>query len=289
MNAARADMNAEPGQAARRHYDLAGPAGDFPEWHGPPRATLIICTQPRSGSTLLGEALYFAGGLGCPLEYLHPGFRPSFEARWNVSALSDYLQALYRNRTDTGGLFSLKLFWDDIPILLNEAAPGSVDWSASQPTSVADARYRDVHARLQGMFPNPRYIWLRRSDTVAQAVSVSVANQRRRWRQIDASDPAHRRDVAFRFDPLLGALARIQRRDAHWQRFFDANRIAPIALTYEALADDYQQEVAKLLTLLGREGAPIPPPRLKKQADAQSARIVDLFRKRFGMIAGSRP
>ncbi len=50
-------------------YDLVRAEADYPEWQGPPRRTLLICTQPRSGSTLLGEALWFAGGLGCPLEY----------------------------------------------------------------------------------------------------------------------------------------------------------------------------------------------------------------------------
>jgi len=237
---------------------------------------------------LLSEALFFAGGLGCPLEYFHAGFRPSFEARWDVTALSGYLQALYRCRTDASGVFSLKLFWDDVPTLLNELAPGAFDWDDAQPSSIADARYRNIHAQLQGIFPNPRYIWLRRNDTVAQAVSVSVANQRRRWRQIDTSDPAHRRQVEFRFDRLLEVLARIQRRDAHWQRFFAANQLDPIDLRYEALAGDYEREVRKLLAMLGRESAPIPAPRLKKQADAQSAQIADMFRERFGMIAGIR-
>ena len=50
-------------------YDLASAAHDYPIWEGLPRRTVLLCTHPRSGSTLLGEALYFAGGLGCPLEY----------------------------------------------------------------------------------------------------------------------------------------------------------------------------------------------------------------------------
>ena len=52
-------------------YDLAGPEGDYPEWDGPPRRSIVLCTHPRSGSSLLGEALTFAGGFGCPLEYFH--------------------------------------------------------------------------------------------------------------------------------------------------------------------------------------------------------------------------
>jgi hypothetical protein len=35
-------------------YDLADAGADYPEWHGPPCRTLVICTQQRSGSTLTG-------------------------------------------------------------------------------------------------------------------------------------------------------------------------------------------------------------------------------------------
>ena len=52
-------------------YDLTLAGADCPRWDGPPRRSILICSHPRSGSTLLGEAIRFAGGLGCPLEYLH--------------------------------------------------------------------------------------------------------------------------------------------------------------------------------------------------------------------------
>ena len=73
-----------------RVYDLVTAVANYQEWQGRPSRSVLICTQQRSGSTLLGEAIYFGGGLGCPLEYFHVGFRPGFEARWASKTFRDY-------------------------------------------------------------------------------------------------------------------------------------------------------------------------------------------------------
>src|ERR1700761_3198901 len=92
-------------------YDLAMAAHDYPAWHGEPRRSILICSHPRSGSTLLGEALYFAQGLGCPLEYFHPGFRPPMAERWHAPEIRRYAQSVKAHRTDPGGTLAVKLFW----------------------------------------------------------------------------------------------------------------------------------------------------------------------------------
>src|ERR1700761_3371165 len=104
-------------------YDLATAEHDYPARDGAPLRTILICTHPRSGSTLLGEALYFAGGLGCPLEYFHAGFRPALARRWKPRSLSDYIAAAHRWRTDPGGTFAVKLFWRDVRELAAELDP----------------------------------------------------------------------------------------------------------------------------------------------------------------------
>ena len=109
-----------PTRNDRQRYDLVTAEADYPAWSGPPRRSIAVCTQQRSGSTLLGEAIHSAGGLGCPLEYFHAGFRPAFERRWETATFRDYLDALYRFRTDPGGTFSVKLFWIDVMRLLQE-------------------------------------------------------------------------------------------------------------------------------------------------------------------------
>lgn len=288
-----------PAHGTRRHYDLGGAGADYPERDGAPGSTLLLCTQQRSGSTLLAEALYFAGGTGCALEYFHGGFRPSFAGRWQTADLSAYVERLYRHRTDPSGMLGVKLFWSDIVTLVQELAGGGTDRSAGVPAGesasnnmdrraaeLAGARvdrqvYRDVHALLAPLFPRPRYLRLTRDDKIAQAISTSFARQRRRWRQIDSADPAHRRPVEFRFHGIASALSRIQRHDAHWQGYFEANQIEPIDVRYEALAENYDGEVRRVLDLLGRHDAAVPPARMHKQGDAQSEQFGAQFRAQF--------
>src|SRR5947207_3029397 len=112
---------------ASEPYDLATAGHDHPLWDGLPRRTILICTHPRSGSTLLGEALYFADGLGCPLEYFHAGFRPTFTARWGCADIVDYGRAVHRWRTDMSGIHSVKLFWRDVAELAGQLRPGRFD------------------------------------------------------------------------------------------------------------------------------------------------------------------
>jgi LPS sulfotransferase NodH len=166
--------------------------------------------------------------------------------------------------------------------LAAELAPGKYDWLAGAAAAQTDdGIYREIAALLAPILPNPRYVRLKREDTVAQAVSNSVAIQRRRWRRIDASDPAHEREVEFRFDGIASALARIQNYDAHWARYCASNGAEPHVLTYEALAADLPGEVTRLRAALGLPAVEVPVPRLQKQSDGASKALVQSFREQF--------
>ena len=104
----------------RKRYDLSLAEHDYPEWHGRPTRTILLCSEQRSGSTLLGEVLYFAGDLGCPLEYFHGGFYPDFIKRWGTNEAEAFLRAAHRHRTAPSGTFSAKIFWTDLMGLLAE-------------------------------------------------------------------------------------------------------------------------------------------------------------------------
>jgi hypothetical protein len=103
-----------------RVYDLSTAKADYPDWAGTPNRSVIVCAHQRSGSTLLGEALYAAGGFGCPLEYFHAGFRPGFAKRWKTDDFRSYLRELYKHRTDATGVISVKMFWRDLAHLIHE-------------------------------------------------------------------------------------------------------------------------------------------------------------------------
>lgn len=264
-------------------YDLVLASADYCQWNGPPRQTLLICTQQRSGSTLLGEAVYFAGGLGCPLEYYHGGFRPSFERRWKTTDIPAYAAALHRYRTDPSGVFSIKLFWWDVAELVGELMPTEfASLSRANASQTDDSLYRRIFAAIAGLFPYPRFVLLTRRDEIRQAVSNSVAAQTGAWRRLPYGHRNARRvSPVYDFNQIVQRLAEIQNDNAHWMNFFRANGLQYHKIVYEDLAADYEPTLRKLFAAVGRPEAPIMPLRLRKQADDYSEELLRRFLTEF--------
>lgn len=227
-------------------YDLALAQGDYPAWLEPrPRRTFLVCTHMRSGSTLLGEALHRAGGMGCPLEYFHAGARPALAERWGAPDLDSYVAAVVRHRTDPTGSLGVKLFWRDVREL-----------SAERGTSVTRT--------LEELFPNPTWIFLTRQDRLRQAVSQMTARASGVWRRIPGVDDRTARGLPeYSFEELAAHLADIEQSLAAWEAWFGETGIEPHRVTYEDLQADYEGTVRALLAALGREG-PVEPPRMRR-------------------------
>lgn len=260
-------------------YDLTTQAADYPEWHGPPERTLLVCTHPRSGSTLLGETLYAAGGLGCPLEYFHRGFRPAFAARWQAPDLPSFIRAVRRFRTDRTGVLSVKLFWYDVEVTIREQRRTDGEEIVDiDSAGVAASDHLRTFATLGEIFPNPTFVHLSRRDRVRNAVSALVAEQTQRWRSLPGASPTTRTpEVTYDYERILRLIAHGDHCQAQWRTFFAANRITPLELTYEELIS---KGSAELLTALGHPGS-LSAPRLRRQADARSESLVLRFLQEY--------
>jgi trehalose 2-sulfotransferase len=261
-------------------YDLASRDADYPVWEGSPRRTILICTHPRSGSTLLGEAVYFAGGLGCPLEYFHRGFRPFLAERWQAPSIQSYIRAVHRFRTDTTGVLSVKLFWIDVEDMVREMSPSLFEELRDVPSAaMAPETYLKIRELLAGIFPNPSFVYLTRRDRVRQAVSGLVATQSRLWRSLlqdGELSPLH--EVAYDYDQILSLLALSGHCNAQWRNFLRAAADSFYAIAYEDLANAYASTVRNLFKSLGyRRQAPTP--RLRRQSEVRSERMVLRFLK----------
>jgi LPS sulfotransferase NodH len=261
-------------------YDLVTDAADFPAWTGPPRRTLVICSHPRSGTTLLGEALHRAGGLGLPLEYFHRGFRPHFERRWEAADLKAYVRAVHHHRTDPSGVLSVKLFWQDVEELAHEIDPaGQPAFGQTPPESQAADAYRRQAALIADIFPNPTWVYLRRRDRVRQAVSALVAGQTGVWRSVSGQAAGPAAEPAYDFDRLSVLMGLGDYCHRHWQAFFAALGLRPYELTYEALTGAYETTVRALLRAVGADRVEVPPPRLHRQSNALTEAIALRFLK----------
>lgn len=259
-------------------YDLVTAKADFPAWLGRPQRTLLLCSHPRSGSTLLGEDLYATGVFGCPLEYFHRGFRPAFAERWQAHDLGALRDAVHRHRTDPSGLFSSKLFWKDVEDIVAEREPALAAELGASPRGPAAAQaYRRLHALLADWFPNPTFIHLTRKDRLRQAISALVATQTQQWRAI----PGQGREqplqgIAYDYERILALVAAVDRSNAHWTGFFAANGIVPHALGYEDLLADQAPALRALFDALGYAG-PAPARRMHRQASPASEQWLARF------------
>jgi LPS sulfotransferase NodH len=244
-------------------------------------ASYIICTTPRSGSTLLCRLLASTGRAGNPDSFYHRDeFMREWAAEWGLpdadkTSRSDfdraYLDAARRAGEAGTGIFGLRLQQEYMGLLsetLDRLYPGLPS---------------DAH-RLEQAFGTIVYIHLTRADKVAQAVSLVKAEQSGLWhRNADGTDYERLglpREPAYDFKSIHREVAALEEAERAWIAWFDRHRIRPISLSYEALADHPAETVIEICRALRTdppaEGTIKPP--LAKLSDAVSLEWIGRYR-----------
>lgn len=233
----------------------------------------IICTSPRSGSTLLCSMLNDTGKAGSPDSFFHePRFMQEWADVWQLPAKSSVSTAVYEaaylGATVTAGhggtpVFGMRLQQPYLPLL-------AAILCRLHPALSTDA------ARLEHVFGPLRYVYLTRRDKVAQAVSLVKARQTGLWhRHANGSErersgpPA---EAAYHFPTIEAEVDAFTRADRAWHEWFAREGIEPLRIDYEGLAADPAGTVVRLCAALNialPDGvAPKPP--TAKLADASS-------------------
>jgi LPS sulfotransferase NodH len=234
-----------------------------------PTSSLAICALPRTGSSLLGALLHSSGAVGWPGEWFWRDDRERLSREWHVIRFDDYLARVLDSGTGANGVFAVKLMWGYVHELLFELRRLARDYDA------------DDLAVLRRFFPDPGFVWLRREDFVAQAVSWAKAAQTDQW----AAHQQPQREPEFAFEQVdaLYQLARVH--DGCWRRWFAEQRIEPHAVVYEELAAEPEPVAREVLSWLGLEPVlPLAvPPDLTPQADELSAEWAARYRELAGL------
>src|SRR5690348_4387329 len=76
-----------------------------------PHISYLVCGTPRSGSSLLCEALANTGVAGGPEEYFQPANEIIWKERWGVSTYVEYLAHTIEQCTTPNGAFGAKMMW----------------------------------------------------------------------------------------------------------------------------------------------------------------------------------
>ena len=236
-----------------------------------PRVTYIIASTMRTGSYLLCEGLEATGIAGRPREIFCPERREEYTGRWNLPAgvtFEEFTRAAIDDGTTPNGVFGTKIHRHHVGPLAR--ARGSTGESS--------------HV-LRDLFPNAKYLHLRRRDRRAQAISWSRAQQTNEWWRIAGVEDREVRPEPPQFHaPGLRRMElELERQQGEWDDFFCDAWIESLTLDYEALAADYRGEIARALAFLGEDPTvahSLPKPRMLLQADA----LTEEWRRRMDKL-----
>ena len=250
-----------------------------------------MCATPRSGSTLVCQALKETGVAGRPEEYFealehsgrprrpeeyfdgvedpsilnHLSRRGSSEdppprsPLWSRTAYDRYLEWAMEQGTTPNGVFGAKLMW------------GYLGDFVSLLRNIPENRDLALAELLPAVFPDLTFVRVVRANKVRQAVSLWKAVQTATWRDQAAGvgDPLagvpedsdvppyktyldeHLPALRFNYNAISHLLTQILRDEARWDAFFEHVRIKPVLVLYENFAADYERSTVNVLERLG--------------------------------------
>jgi trehalose 2-sulfotransferase len=261
-----------------------------------PRRSYLVCATPRSGSTLLCEALEQTGVAGRPREFFEAlketgvprrpreyfwGLRSPEVIRllpqdsqidreaerlptWDRDEYARHLGAALQEGTTPNGIFGAKLMWSYFNDFL-ELMRGIPRFGGMGDGSLLNAAFPELH-----------YVFVSRSDKVRQAVSLWRALQTWVWRKADGgtqAEPLPERQAVYSFDAIDHLLDQLRRHEDAWRGFFFRIGQQPLSLYYEDVAGDLDGSVARVLDALGVERPPVAAQReqaMRRQSDELS-------------------
>jgi len=234
-----------------------------------PRLSCIICTIPRTGSSLLSYGLQDTGLAGRPFEYFGPNVEARFAGEWRLTtpySLRSYLRSMARETMTENGALGVKLFMPHLTHLLRRAR-------AEFGPETGETELMEI------CFPNPKFIFLRREDLVRQAVSFIKAINTFQFESTQRNLSRAAPEVFLKPDmrKITSYVESFRRQERDWRDFFERNGISAHEVVYEDLGADYKAVVLGALDSLGIRppaGFELPQPRLARQSDEVTERIV---------------
>jgi LPS sulfotransferase NodH len=241
----------------------------------------LVCATPRSGSTLLCETLRKTEIAGHPLEFFEalpetgvprrpidylaglddpealalvegapPPEAPPYSDLRGYADYDEHLEKVRATGTTPNGVFGAKIMWAHLEGLGRQLGSG------------------DLAALVDERFDHPRFVWVRRQDTVRQAVSLWRAMQTQSWRA--ENEPATG-EPQYSYAALRHLVELLEAHDRAWEQFLAAKQRV-LTLSYEQIASDIGDAVRRTLAHIGvaPDAAVDALPTMRRQADQRS-------------------
>ncbi|MEM9343441.1 MAG: Stf0 family sulfotransferase [Pseudomonadota bacterium] len=240
--------------------------------------SFVICTSPRSGSTLLCRLLEETGVSGAPDSHFHQPSRAAWMEHFGVeerATEAETLAAVFARAVEKGrggtDVFGLRL------------QRQSFAYFAETLRVMYPGFGTDVD-RMEAAFGRTLFIHLTRENKLDQAISYVKAKQSGLWHR--APDGMEIERLSAPAEPvydraaIAAQLEASLRMDAEWVDWFSQEGIAPLRIAYDALSEDPHGARASVLDALGVAFEPVgdalPVARL---ADAVNAEWAKRFRR----------
>ncbi|WP_085907575.1 Stf0 family sulfotransferase [Kiloniella majae] len=211
----------------------------------------IICTSPRSGSTLLCKLLTATGKTGNPNSHFHVPEIASWIKDYgilveNYESEQDILMAIFtaakKRGTSLSDLFGLRLQRGSFLFFMEKM-------KVLYPGLSSDLK------RIKTAFGNTLFIYLTRENKLDQAVSFVKAEQTGLWHLAPDGTELERLSEP---QPIFYDEIEIKRRfdeftlfDQEWKLWFEKEGIEPLKVTYDELSVNPKAVLSEILIKLG--------------------------------------
>ncbi len=228
----------------------------------------ILCSTPRTGSTLLCSLLSSTHVLGYPESYFREPDEDAWARRFALPTVGQrvrdyqaFVQAARDAATTANGVFAARIMWGSI-----QRMAAGLEKSSGQTD----------RAILEEALGRLTFVQLTRDDVVAQAVSWARAEQTGYWQHGDTVSRWPEPDLQQMTD-LVGI---IRAHTSSWRAWFASNGIEPRELSYEQVVAEPRIAVEGIAARL-QVDVPAdwrPPSTHVKQADETNERWGTLLR-----------
>lgn len=246
-----------------------------------PFQAYVICTSPRSGSTLLCRLLRKVGTAGFPGSHFHEPSLDEWLAYYGLDQTQfrgpkDALAAVFEAALDYGrgksNIFGLRL------------QRRSFDFFADQLRVLYPSRANDT-ARINAAFGETLFVHLTRDNKLDQAISYIRAQQSGLWHAAPDGTEIERlsepKDPKYDAAAISAQLAAFKRMETEWEDWFSKEGLTPIRVTYSELSAAPYATLTSVLDALGLDPDPnaeITPP-TAKLANEINAEWAERFRR----------
>jgi len=239
----------------------------------------VICTTPRSGSTLLCKLLAATGKSGNPDSHFH---HPSMSdwlkafalARSTFATDHDALIAIFdaalKRGTGNTKLFGLRLQRGSFEFFMQQA-------DIFRPGLSSDLK------RFQAVFGHTLFIHLTRQNKLDQAISRVKATQSGLWHKAADGTELERlsspQELVYDAAEIERHLEKLIAWDEAWKVWFTQEKIDPVLITYDEISANPTKVLESILGQLGLKPALAHgiTPQVAKLADATNRKWATRF------------